>query len=166
MPDNKDRQNTPKAFRIYPFYYHLFEACQLIVGRDVLSDYLIKKHYNFKELPTIDSKSHLLEKMILDVRAITDNINTIRGVLNSPRMVQLREFYRYKGFKSDSPKKRLLAVRISDEVYEIIKHFSKDVDTIGEVIEIAIAFHISNAPSPYVDLITFIIDNLAEQKDN
>lgn len=168
MKDNKSTSPKPKAYRIYPMYHRLFYSCLAIINRDDLSDYLIRKYYQFKDIPRMkdDNKGSVLEMMIMDVVKETDNIETVRHVLTSARMIHLREYFLYKNIDIYKPRKGLV-IRLSDKASKEVQKLAKNTGTIGEVIEIAIAYHITNAPSAYYDLITFTIQNQArEEQEN
>lgn len=167
---DKGKIHSPKAYRIYPLYYNLFNACLTVINRDNLSDYLIRRYYNIKDLPRLssDKKESLLEKMILDIYNSNEDIETIKQSRNSLQMIDLQEYYRIKNIDINKPRQALV-IRVPQDVDDKIKELAKKCNTIGEVIEIAIAYHItkeSQKTRSYYDLITFTIQNqsIQEQK--
>lgn len=139
----------------------------MIINRDNLSDYLIRKYYNFNDIPKLDkyNQSDLLEHMILEVKDVINSKESIEEIMNNSRMIHLREYYRYKRIDIDSPRKSLV-IRISDEINQLILGLSNKTRTIGEVIELAIANHINKASDSYYDLITFTIQNQSVRQED
>ncbi|WP_163537353.1 hypothetical protein [Gracilibacillus sp. YIM 98692] len=160
--NKKDKEVLPKAYRIYPFYHKLFYSCFMIVNRDNLSDYLIRKHYNYQDIPkiidnsTTHNKREFFENIILDLE---DAIDTVKNIKDSKRITQLAEHHSTK----DNNSKKPIVIRISSEVDQKIKKIAnKKGMKIGEVIEIAIAHHIENASNNYYDLIKIGIEALKD----
>lgn len=165
LSGDKNKSYYPsKTYRIYPVYYQMFYACLSIIERDELSEHFIKKYYNYQEIPKIpnsDNKSikgGLLDTMIRELKNAPKPINKMSDVINDSRIQHIILYFRYKGYYIDSPR-RLFPIRVSPETNNMIKELSKHTSTIGEVIEIAIAYHLTKASDTYYDLITFALQH-------
>lgn len=160
MEKNNKREQTKlknSTYRINPIFYHIFYACYSILNRDQLSDYLIATYYGNKEIPKRRNVSQgiFLQSLLEDFFEWYQK-NNVEKILNNKRILELRMYFKEKGI--DEEPRRLFPIRIPKKTHNKVKQFAKETNIkIGEVVEMAIAYHLYKAKEVYYDLITFVI---------
>lgn len=154
-----DTNNTipNKSYKIDPVMNYVFLATYMIYKRSKFTEFLIIKHFNYPTITELSTpnKPEFLKMMIDDVFKQTNNVASLKPFLQSKRMKELKEIIHQE--VSVSHKRVVLNVRIDETERQRIKMLAKDVETVGEVIEIAIAHFISNCPEKLFDVITFAL---------
>lgn len=149
-----------KSYKIDPFFNMVFFSCLSLYQRDKLTEFLIKAYFNFEgieEMPRY-KKGELLAMMIEDIKKSGKSIHSFLHYLNNERVVELRKISIDKGVKW-SDNRIVVNARISEETQNMITELGKGLDTIGEVIEIAIAYFISTCKDTYYQMIKFAFKN-------
>ncbi|HZH60500.1 MAG TPA: hypothetical protein VEY70_13180 [Metabacillus sp.] len=148
-----------KTYKIHPFFITVFNHILSIYERDKLTETLIKAHFNYeiKQLPKCN-KFQLLELMI---KELNDNMNkeNVSGlfVYDNRRIRELKKIY-LRQHQWDN-KRDVFNVRISSNTRNIIIQLSKEAETIGEVIELAISNFIANCETKKYEIIKFVMEN-------
>ncbi|MCM3032951.1 hypothetical protein ACWCQ1_51560 [Streptomyces sp. NPDC002144] len=136
--------HDPKSYRIYRLYKILFESCVDVFGkRTGLSDALINRLFEsneIEELPTY-TKAILVEKMLDELQNINKPKSELIESLSSPRMKLVKQTMIDNGLEWDGVRE-YIHFRILPNYRDFIQTYADD--TLGEVIELAIANFINN----------------------
>lgn len=150
-------QSPPnKSYKIDPFYNMLFHSILSIYQRDKLTEFFIKTYFNFEEIRDLPryKKGELLKEMLDSIQKNDKSIRSFSKYLSHERIAELRKLSLEKGANWSS-NRVVLNVRIPKDLQDTISDLAKGLDTVGEVIEIAIAYFVSNCSEAYYKLIKF-----------
>ena len=141
MSGSQSKRNTqgPKSYRIYQSYKVLFESCIDVFGkRTALADALINRLFSSNQIEDVPTytKAILVEKMIDDIRTKEIPYDELKKEVNSERMQLIKDRIRENNMDPGGVRE-YIHFRILPGYRDFIQDYS--VDTLGEVIELAIA---------------------------
>lgn len=147
-----------KTYKIYPLFSHSFSSCLSILQRDRFTDILIKKVFNYEQIPPLStiSKSEFLEDIINDIKSVP-SIMDLHFLYDHPRMNVLKKLLAEQEIVWNSSRIPFNA-RIHPDTIQTITELAVGTETIGEVIELAIANYIRKMDEAHFELIRFIFE--------
>ena len=147
-----------KTYKIFPLFSYAFSASLSILQRDRFTDILIKKVFNYEEIPPITdiSKGAFLESLINEIKEIP-SIMDLHYLYDHRRMNILKNLLNQQGIAWNGGRIPFNA-RISPETINDITELALGTETIGEVVELAMANYIRNMDDSHFELIRFIFE--------
>lgn len=144
----------PKTYKIYPFYDKLLYSFLSIYERDSLTEELIKRYFHFDDISKAGkyNLNQFIEHILNDIFNYKEPINELSFYLSDPRVKHIKELFN----NNHHDKQRVeLSVRISETTIQKVSSFSEHTETIGEVIELALAYHLSICDKRIYSIIEF-----------
>lgn len=149
-------QNSPKnkSYKIHRFYNELFASIWPLYKQNNLTEALIRDLFQFdiSKIPRYKQKTKLLEMMLENILKTRKPIKDYVKYLNHTRVTELEEIFNNK---NRNERRTVLNVRIPTEKQKIIAELASNLNTVGDVIEIAIAYFIATCNDPIYQLIKY-----------
>lgn len=149
---------TPKTYKVLPFYDKLLDAFLAIYDRNSLTEELIKKNFNWNDIKNLPylNLNQLIEYILNDLNNSNDSISKLALNLNDPRVVSIKKIYISNTHQTQ---RKELTIRLSEKTKTQIVTLSSKTSTLGEVLEIALAYHLSQCDKHVYDIIYFYFKN-------
>ncbi|MBU8732490.1 hypothetical protein KM915_20800 [Cytobacillus oceanisediminis] len=142
-----------KTYKIFPFYSRLFDSCMDLFGRDEFTEPLIKSFFDFRNIETYPryTRTSLFEEMIKNLK---DKLSEGERV-ESKRVDELTEIYVANNNNEFEIIRDIFNVRIHDNLKNMVYNLSQDKETIGFVVETAIALFVKECDDKAYQVIKF-----------
>lgn len=147
-----------KTYKIHAFHSNLFHACLSVFERDFFTESLIKNYFDFEKISEVEryNKAELFEMMVLNLSRNKDIIHKPNSLYNHSRILELEKMHieqKKEGRESDW--RIVFNVRISKQTKDLVEELSKNTETIGEVIEMAIMYFITICSEQCFEILKF-----------
>lgn len=147
----KKTLKTYKTYKIYPLHYILFYSCLAVCHRGTITNFLIQKFLEADpEQIVTHSRAELFEHMIEQIYDIP--IADLYELRSHARIKELIHFLTSQNVQWDGVRVPIQTYA-NPKTYKMITDKSKNSQTLGEIIELAVEYYICFASNVHYNLI-------------